>query len=201
MGSLGRALGDARGCYVCRAPGERLCAGCAADQGPPVVDEPIRGIARVIAPWEYAAVPRSLILDLKVRGQRAAAEPLIAGMVRELRRNGTSATWIAWVPGRPPDTRRRGFDHAHLLAIGVAAATGLPLIAALTRVGYQQDQAGLGRAARLANLRQAFRATSCPEQVLLVDDLVTTGATASACAHALRRGGAHSVELVVACRA
>jgi ComF family protein len=201
MGSLRQVLGDARGCYLCQAPGARLCPPCAADLGPPSVEKAIPNVARVISPWEYASAPRSLILDLKVRGQRAAATPLVDGMVRALRRTGTRAASITWVPGRPPDTRRRGFDHAHVLASGIAAATGLPLAATLARVGYQQDQAGLGRTARLANLRHAFRATSSAHRVLLVDDLVTTGATAAACARALLRAGAESVELLVACRA
>ena len=194
-------LGDARGCCSCGGPGDRLCASCVDDLSPPLADEPIRGVARVVAPWAYDAGPRALILDLKLRDQQAAARPLIDGMTRALLRVGTSAQTITWVPGRRADIKRRGFDHAHVLALGVACTTGLSPVALLARVGDQVDQAGLRRAERLANLRNAFRATACSGTILLVDDLVTTGATAAACAAALRAGGARRIELLVACRA
>jgi predicted amidophosphoribosyltransferase len=201
MGSLAAVLGDAGRCCSCGVPGPRLCVRCRDCAARPLADQPVPGVARIIAPWAYEAGPRSLVLDLKLRNRQAAATPLVAEMTTALRRAGTTATAITWVPCRRADIKRRGFDHAHVLARGIAGATGLALEDLLTRMGHQQDQAGLGRAARLANLRHAFRATPCSGTVLLVDDLVTTGATAAACAAALRGAGARRVELVVACRA
>jgi predicted amidophosphoribosyltransferase len=158
-------------------------------------------VDRVVAPWDYGGAARKLILDLKLRGLAAAADPLVAGMTDHLLRRGSAADWITWVPCRSGDRRRRGFDHAEVLARGVALRLGLPRRPALRRVGSSVDQAGLSASERARNLRGTFRATPVGGSVLLVDDLVTTGATASACARALRSAGASGVEVMVACRA
>lgn len=155
-----------------------------------------------VVPWRYEGPPRSLLLALKLRGIRAAGRPLVEEMARACRAAGLTASCVTWVPARPKDARRRGFDHAELLARGVAGALGLPPASLLGRRGVQADQAGLSRAARLANLTDAFTACGRVDgPVLLVDDLVTTGATAAACARALRATGATRIELTTACRA
>jgi predicted amidophosphoribosyltransferase len=113
---------------------------------------------------------------------------------------GLSGT-VTWVPGKPPDMRRRGYDHAELLAEGVSTGLGLPRRRLLVRRRIPLDQTSLGASARRANLAGAFQAASSVARVVLVDDLLTTGATAGACAHALRAAGAKRVDLLVACRA
>jgi predicted amidophosphoribosyltransferase len=122
-------------------------------------------------------------------------------MCAVVRREGLGAEALTWVPGRPADIRRRGFDHAHLLAIGLAGALGLPVLELLHRTGTSMDQSGLGREERWRNVSRAFRATATNRRIAVVDDLVTSGATASAVAHYLRREGAPEVEIVAACRA
>lgn len=160
------------------------------------------GVDLAVAPWSYRGAPRSLVLALKLRGMRTAAGPLAAAMADECRRAGVTARSVTWVPARRADRRRRGFDHAEVLARSVAAGLGLPAISALARRGDQADQAGLDRRARAANVGGAFVASTRLEgPVLLVDDLVTTGATATACAGPLRSAGASAVELAAACRA
>ena len=155
-----------------------------------------------MAPWSYRGAPRSLVLALKLRGMRSAAGPLSEAMAGGCRRAGMTATAVTWVPARRADRRRRGFDHAEVLAAGVASALGLPAFSALERRGVQADQAGLDRVARASNVGGAFAGvTPVDGSILLVDDLVTTGATAAACARALRSVGASAVELAVACRA
>jgi predicted amidophosphoribosyltransferase len=114
---------------------------------------------------------------------------------------GLTAEVVTWVPGRANENRRRGLDHAEVLAAEVGRALGLPVRPLLIRTGHRPDQSSLGAAERWANLRGAFVAEECPERVALVDDLVTTGATASACARALRAAGALRVEVLAACSA
>ncbi len=110
---------------------------------------------------------------------------------------GCTATSLCWVPGRVRETRVRGFDHARLLAAELAKRSGLPLRGHLYRVDEESpDQTGLSAAQRASNLRDAFAAHACRGVVGLVDDVVTTGATAAACARALRAAGADGVELL-----
>lgn len=153
----------------------------------------------MIAAWEYEGAARSLVLDLKLRGLRGAAGPLVEAMAARVRAVGIAGSVVAWVPGRTRDIRRRGFDHAAVLASGLSRRLGLPLVAALTRLADPPDQAALGAAARSLNVAGAFGASGCREPVVLVDDLITTGATATECVKVLREF-APSVEVVVPCR-
>jgi predicted amidophosphoribosyltransferase len=187
-------------CGACGTKGSWLCRRCAARLSRPATAPPPAGVTAAVAAYEYGGAARALVLALKLRSRRGAAEPLADAMCAALRRSGLSGSTLTWVPGRPADARLRGFDHAELLAARVAAALGLPVAGLLTRVRPVADQSGLGAVARRANLRGAFVAAASPAKVILVDDLVTTGATASACARALRAAGTETVELLTACR-
>ena len=149
----------------------------------------------------YEGPARSLVLELKARGRRDAAEPLVAAMCAEARSAGLAAEVVTWVPCPGSARKRRGFDHAEILARAVAEAVGLPCRALLARSGRARDQVGLSASERWANLAGAFVAAPAPDRVCLVDDVITTGATAGRCAAALRAAGAEEVELLVACSA
>ena len=155
----------------------------------------------MVIPWAYEGGARDLVLALKLRAQKVAAEVLGGAIAAELQSGGTLAEAIVWVPGRSKDIRVRGFDHAELIARTVATVTGLPLVGCLERTGYRPDQTTLSGVGRRANLEGAFSATGAPDRVVLIDDLVTTGATATACARALREVGTTRVEVAAPCRA
>lgn len=197
--ALADLLGPAR-CVGCRRIGSLLCGGCAArvarGTGPPV-----RGVGRVLSPWAYDGPARALVLALKLEGLRAAAGPLVAAMVAEAIAGGVEASLVAWVPCRARDRRRRGFDHAEVLGRGVGRALGLQARPLVALARESPDQASLPAAARRRNLVGAFKAAPTPASVLLVDDVVTTGATVAACASALRAAGCPLVEVLAACRA
>lgn len=195
------ALAGPEWCAGCRAPGSALCPACRLAQPRPVGHEVPPGVDRIVAAFEYGGPVRDLVLALKLNGRRGAACPLAAAMCSAARTAGLVGTTVTWVPGRPGDIKVRGYDHAEVLATGVAAGLGLPATRALRRQRAVQDQSGLGAAERRTNLRGAFRARPVPgERLMVVDDLLTTGATAVACARALKAGGATGVELLVACR-
>jgi predicted amidophosphoribosyltransferase len=187
-------------CVGCGGPGPlcRPCAGAVTPAAGGPLGAPAR---RIMAPWAYEGAARGLVLGLKLGGSRPCGEALAAEMCRALRRAGVAADLVTWVPARRRDVRRRGFDHAEVLARAVAPALGLPARGLLVRVEDRRDQASLTRDQRRRNLLGAFRALPCGGSVLLVDDLVTTGATAAACSEALLAAGAASVEVLVACRA
>ncbi|HVP46494.1 MAG TPA: ComF family protein [Bryobacteraceae bacterium] len=98
----------------------------------------------------------------------------------------------------------RGFNQATLLSRPVARLCGIPVKNAVRRLRSTQTQAGLSNAQRRENVAGAFRVRNARviqgRQVLLIDDVMTTGATASACALALKRGGAKSVTLLALAR-
>jgi predicted amidophosphoribosyltransferase len=106
---------------------------------------------------------------------------------------------VTWAPTTTPRRRARGFDHAELLARGVARSVLLPARAALRR-RPGPPQTGLSRRARRSGPCFDLLDARLPSGVLLVDDVATTGATVSAAAAALRSGGAHFVVVSTAAR-
>lgn len=156
----------------------------------------------MVVAWDYRDAARDLVLALKLRGRRDAAGPLVDAMAAAAHIHGLTAEILTWVPGRARDKRRRGFDHAELLARGLASKLGLPAAPLLRRVSDPPDQTSLSRAERRRNLAGVFEGTTRGAgRVAIVDDLVTTGATLTACAGALRATSAIVVEALVACRA
>lgn len=188
-------------CVGCRARGPLLCNSCRERVLPSGETRRPVHVDRLIVPWAYDGVARDLVLRLKVRGAEDAAEPLAAAMAEHVHATGLRAVALTWVPGRRGDIRRRGFDHAEVLARALGRRLGLPCVPLLARRGTQADQAGLGARDRAANLRDAFIATAPSDPIAIVDDVVTTGSTLSSCARALRRAGARSVEAVVSAAA
>ena len=160
----------------------------------------------------FGQVARSAIHRLKYRGERSLAEALGA-LVVELVRGpcgmelGLSpaaprpfvATWVPTTAGR---LRDRGYDHGRLLAECVARALGWPAAPLLARVRDTPAQARLETHARRRNLEGAFAAAGpLPPQVVVIDDVYTTGATASEAARALKAGGAERVVVLGLARA
>jgi ComF family protein len=117
--------------------------------------------------------------------------------------------WTGWpqavVPVPPSDCalRTRGFDHTAVIASRVAGMLGVPLVNALTCAGAR-DQRALGRTERRSNVEGAFVAACVeplPARLLLVDDVMTTGATLDAAAAVLLAGGAEVVRVGAVARA
>ena len=154
-----------------------------------------------------------LVHALKYEGWRELATPMSAAMARVVPRVGVSghaATARAVVVPIPTTARRlreRGYNQAGLLAQGVAEALSLPLVEALTRKRASRSQTTLAPGERRENVRGAFAPSGrdpsrlSGAQVLLIDDVLTTGATAGEAAVTLAREGAVSVTLVTFARA
>ena len=109
---------------------------------------------------------------------------------------------VVAVPLSASRLRERGFDQARVLATALASGLALPLLPALTRVRATEAQSRLDQAARRRNLSEAFRVRgpAPPRQVVLVDDVITTGATVDAAARALQAAGARRVLVVAVAR-
>lgn len=193
-------------------PENAVCLGCGrVSRGQPLCG-PCREELNALrlsdgrAVWLYRGVPGRLVREAKERGIAAAAEVLSEGIAEQARGLELPAdTVVTWVP--MPVRRRldRGIDHGRMLAEAVAGRLGLTARAVLRRKkgSSQKTQRGLSREERLQNVRDAFELGKAPVPacVLLVDDVVTTGATGTACRETLLRGGAERVYVLAACAA
>jgi ComF family protein len=140
---------------------------------------------------------RLLVHNLKYKNVRASAPVLGRLMARHLRTERLPATVLIPVPLHSRRERSRGYNQSELLAREVSALTLIPMNSAfLRRTRDTAPQVSMiGHAERRSNTLGAFECAGdlAGEQVLLIDDLVTTGSTMSACAEPLRLAGASSV--------
>jgi ComF family protein len=164
-------------------------------------------IARGASLGPYEGALRLLVHELKFRGRRRVASRLAEELLRAPAARALLAPGCVLVPVplHPRRLRARGFNQAEVLARALARRTSCALGGrALVRRQDTPAQTGLSAAARRANLRDAFavRRRSCVagRTVVLIDDVLTTGSTARACARALRQAGAAEVRLLTAAR-
>ncbi len=150
---------------------------------------------------------RRLLHGLKYAGELRAVEPLAAAMAERWRSAGAGGDTIVHVPVHRERRRERGYDQAERLAAATAALLGMRHLPALERTRATTAQYQLGRSSRAANVRGAFRLadTVAPRAVaghwfVLVDDVVTTGATLAACADVLLDAGALGVSALTVAR-
>lgn len=151
---------------------------------------------RLVVLWCYEGPVRELILAFK-NGCDWLAKPMGEGLVRVLDQHRLGSDWcVTFVPMRAFRRWRRGYNQAELLAEELARQSQRPCRSLLTRRAGG-SQRGLSRSQRRRHVAGIFRAHApAPPKVLLVDDVVTTGATAASCTQALKEAGAREVWLV-----
>lgn len=196
-------------CPGCGREGEVLCGVCARalvrrlDEPPGVPVGLSASVPPGLAGFEFCAIysgpVRAALHALKYDGERRLVEPLGAALAARVRRVGFTVDVLAHVPVHEDRLRQRGFDQAALLAAAVGRRLRIPALPILERSSATVAQHALGRRARASNVGGAFAvASTCRaivpgRAVLLVDDIVTTGATMAGCAAALLDAGAPTV--------
>ncbi len=172
-----------------------MCALCRADES---------GAEEVFVYGVFEEPLRDLIHLFKYAGVTALARPL-GRLMRLAVPRERSFDLIVPAPLHWRRRWTRGYNQAALLAREFAPAFGLKPVNVLRRTRATETQAGLSRSARRSNVAGAFavrdEAQVRGRRVLLVDDVMTTGATLRACAIALKHAGARSVSIAVLARA
>ncbi len=190
-------------CLCCEdlSEGELLCPACRKSLDAMWLETGVSG--DIGSAYRYDGLARQLVLLLKHECMAAAADALADGMAERIREMSLPAdTVLTWVTMPELRRKKRGIDHGRVLCRAVAEKTGLPFRQLLTRTKHVHTQRGLNRADRLKNLSGTV---ACHERlngpVLLIDDVMTTGATASLCTEVLLAAGASQVYVLTATRA
>jgi predicted amidophosphoribosyltransferase len=177
---------------LCTRCGRRLAeADPLLGAGPP-------GLDRAWSSAPHEGVVRDLVAALKFRRLLPVAD-LMADRIQWLAPAHMLSGTVVPVPAAPSRLRRRGFDPAGELAGALAERLGAPMQVCLARRGRGR-QVGRRRAERIAYPPRIRATAAAPRSVMLVDDVLTTGATLTACAQALRAAGAARVVAVTFAR-
>ena len=208
-----------RRCVACDRPGATICAPCLAGlprlRGPRCdrcgapTAWPVRrclecsgrrlAFASARAALAYRGAVRPLVAAWKDRGLRLLAEEAADVIIETVERPDAAA--LTYVPADGDRSVKRGHHPAERLAQALAERWELPVVRALARTRTPRPQRGLPLAERRRNVAGAFVARSrVPTRLGLVDDVYTTGATASAASSALRAAGGRRIEVVTFAR-
>ncbi len=195
-----------RMCAGCGVSGGVLCAVCArALHGAPFLAQVTPrppDLPPVVAAMAYDGAARSVIIQFKERGRINLAAALSAALATALVAYRPDV--IVPVPSSRRARRTRGYDHVALLASRAAAElAGVTIVAALSQSGSVADQSGLGARSRHDNVAGSMRADHARcrslvgKRVVIVDDIVTSGATLCEAARALSAAGVRPVGAAV----
>jgi ComF family protein len=196
-------------CAGCGLEGNVLCPACAAwlrrrAHEPPGVPLGLAwplpaGLVQLEWCASFSGPVRGALHALKYRGELRLVAPLADALADRWTAAGVGCELLLNVPVHPQRRRERGFDQAEELTRATAVVLGRQALPALERVTQTAAMHTLGREERARNVGGAFRVRSgavhrvAGRAVLVVDDVVTTGASLAGCAAALRDAGASSV--------
>ena len=177
-------------CAGCDTPGAPICRRCRFAL---VSRAPTEAPDGVVVATAFSGRVRDVLLGFKYRNRRAVAGHLACLLVNRLVAARRDVDVVTWAPTSRRRRRERGFDQAELVARRVARQLGVPCRRLLERADVEGPQTGRARQARLHG--PAFRAhPQVPRaRILLIDDVVTTGATLRAAAAQLEQAGAMEV--------
>ncbi len=184
-------------CPGCGRAGPALCAPCRASLRRAPALAPPPGVDRCRALLSYEGTARRVVTALKYRNHRSAIGVLARSMAALV--DPADVDLVTWVPTSPGRRRARGYDQAELLARRVARQLGRPCRSAARR-GPGPAQTGRGRRDRQRGPELEVVGAVLPPRILLVDDVVTTGASVRAMATALRAAGVDRVEVLALAR-
>ncbi len=193
-------------------PGTQVCRECAKDASPSGTVRMLSACngkrsVRCAALYPYEGKARESLLRYKFHGEAQSGKyyaAKLAGLVK-LVFPGTAFTLVTWVPLSEKRKKERGYDQAERLARPLAEALGVPCAPCLRKAGENRVQHLLRREERAGNVRGVYlpdgKNPAAGQTVLLVDDIVTTGATLAECAEVLLCAGAADVFCAAAAHA
>ena len=175
-----------------------LCRFCRKKYENRTIRRELKNISECVAPFSYEGEVRESLLRYKFHGVTAYGPAYAEFIAKAIDESGISCDSMTWVPLSRRRLRKRGYDQAQILAEETAKRLGLPCERLLMKRVNTRPQSGLDSAeARLKNAKGAYACIDPQKlmgrRILLIDDIVTTGATLSECALTLKNAGCAEV--------
>lgn len=188
--------GHCRGCGGRNDSALAVCSGCMAF--------PPRPYSDALAVMEYSGAGRTLIRQMKFGNRPELARPLAILAAEKLRESGMEFDMIVPVPIHWRRFLERSYNQTELLGSLIASETGKPMVKALKKIRSTPHQSRLKKSKRQKFLKNSFAVRDpgviAGKQILLLDDVFTTGATVSTAAKELLKNGAGSVKVLCCAR-
>jgi len=152
----------------------------------------------------YSNVIRELVIRMKYKNDYKSAEILASLMLKVIERDSIKADFITFVPVSKGTMNKRGYNQSELLAKIISHKAKIKLADSLKKVNDTRDQIGLDKKGRWENIKDNFKLRSDIDvknkSFILVDDVITTGATAFWCSYTLIKKGASKVIVLTAAK-
>lgn len=187
-------------CLLCGrlvSPGESLCTACENT----LPEQPLKRSFTVggreftvLSALPYRGEFRETLHRYKFKNEYGLSKQ-IGRLMASIVTDGRNFDAVAWSPMSKKKKKLRGYDQSELLAKTVAKQLGIPCLPLLEKIRETDTQHELSRADRAENIRKAYRASAAAggKNIILIDDIVTTGATLCECAAELYSAGAKGV--------
>jgi len=165
-------------------------------------DDELDGLTTI---WDYEGIAKVLMRRIKKEGLFHAIPVMVCESFSVIANDknrfkeflsflSLNDACVSYVPSHGKEEKKRGFNHAELIAREVGRFTGLQIINSLEKTRQTKLQEELGSSKRFSGAKASFAARGkCPENVILVDDFWTTGATMKECCRVLKENGAENV--------
>jgi competence protein ComFC len=193
-------------CVICKEftlESEPLCTGCRKKLKHPEGSFHIEHNGEeylVRSVFYYSNIVKELIIRLKYKSDFVCGEILAKYMLELVLNNELQFDLISYVPMTKKALRNRGYNQSEFLANYLSQFLNIPVICNLVKVMDTKDQIGLSGDERWNNMKQCFESQKNKviknKKILLIDDVITTGATAFHCAHCLKEEGNNNVYIL-----
>lgn len=158
----------------------------------------IEGLDDLIVASTYAGIMRRLIIDFKFKGKLSYGEIISEIMIEKLLERNLSEVVLTFVPMHPRRERERGYNQSKILAENIAKKLDLKCQEIFEKVKDTKFQVGLKKDQRQENLKNAFAVKKAPEEIIIVDDVITTGTTISELVKVAKASGIKKVTALIA---
>ncbi|MDY3903033.1 ComF family protein [Peptoniphilus sp.] len=164
----------------------------------PVFYYNIEGLEDLIVSSTYSGIMRKLIIDFKFNGKLAYGEIISEIMIEKLLEKNLSSEVLTYVPMYKYKERERGYNQSKILAEDIAKKLDLKCEDVFEKAIDTKFQVGLKKHEREENLKDSFKVIKIPEEIIIVDDVITTGATIRELTKIARASGVKKVTALIA---